>query len=144
MNPIATLFRKSLFLLCSAASWSVLSCNASAQRPAPLTECVGVSCNDSTTWTIPYVRQSLMITNDQLNSALAANSLANHLEKIFSEFFTSDSEAYAAARKRLDGIMRHAESESAEMVGAMPDMYVSMLGTQAAQTSEGKPFVLVN
>src|SRR5882724_3239424 len=88
MKPAPTLFCKAILLLCSAAAWSVLSSNASAENRPALTECVGLKCNDFTTWNVPYVRQSVMITDDQLKLAVLANSLSNHLEKIFSEFST--------------------------------------------------------
>jgi hypothetical protein len=144
MKPSPTLFRQAILLLCSAAAWNVFSSNASAENRLALTECVGVKCNDFTTWNVPYVRQSVMITSDQLKSAVAVNSLPNHLEKIFREFSTSDPEAYAAAKKRLGDIQQHAESQAAEMGVPSPVMYVSGLKTQAAQTADGKDFILVN
>jgi hypothetical protein len=143
MTPAPALFRKSFLLLC-AASWGALSFSASAENGIHLTECVGVACNDFTTWTLPYVRQLMMITDEQLKSSVAANSLGGRLEKIFSEFSAPDPEAYAAAKNRLAGILAYAQAHAAEMGIAMPEMYVSTVATQATQTSEGTIFIPVD
>ncbi|MBV9504763.1 MAG: hypothetical protein JO323_07125 [Acidobacteriia bacterium] len=144
MKTSPALSSKAILLLCSAAAWNILSGTASAEDTVRLTECVGLNCTDATTWTVPYVRQSLMITNAQLDSSVAANNPAKQLEKIFSEFTDSDSEAYAEAKARLAGILQYAASQSAEMGITTPVLYVSMVPTKAAQTAEGKTFIPVN
>jgi hypothetical protein len=138
MKPTPPLFRKAILLLCSAAAWSALSGEANAQSAsAPADQfCASPS-------TIACARKE-MITDDQLRSAVATNSLANHLEKIFSEFSAPDPEAYASAKNRLTGILTYAEAHAAEMGIAVPHMYVSAVATQAAQTSEGTIFIPVN
>jgi hypothetical protein len=126
----------------SAAALTVFSGAAGAENR--LTECVGVNCTDATTWTVPYVRQSLMITNAQLEASATANNPEKRLEKIFSEFTHSDPEAHTEAKARLAGILQYAASQSAQMGVASPVIYVSMVPTKAAQTVEGKNFIPVN
>jgi len=144
MKPAAPALRKTRLMLCSAAAFIVLSGNADAQNAAGSAD---DDCPLATPYTIACVQRS-MITNDQLREAVSYSSLTNHFEKVLSEQPASDSapdsEAYRGAKKRLDGILQYAADQSAEMAIARPDLYVGMLPTQALQTREGKPFVLVN
>jgi hypothetical protein len=78
-----------------------------------------------------------MITNDQLKVAIAYNSLTHHLEKVFKDLGTTSPGSYAAAKKRIDGIVQYAAGQSSEMALPTPEVYVSMLTTQADQTKEG-------
>jgi len=140
MKPTPTLLRNALLLLWGAA---VFSGAANAQNAfAPPSGADGY-CELGAPATIACVRQGL-ITNDQLSSAVVVNSPSNHLEKLFREFTNTTPEAYAEAKTRLAGILRHAQSQSAEMGVASPVMYVSMMKTQATQTREGKDFILLN
>lgn len=139
MKTPPALFRNALLLLWGAA---VLSCDANAQS-AFAASGADDNCASWTPSTISCVRK-YMITDSQLSEAIVRNSPAIHLEKVFSTFSAPDPEAYAAAKNRLDGIMRHTESQAAEMGVARPVMYISMLNTQAVETREGTRFILIN
>ena len=138
MKP-PTLSRKTLLLLCGAAC--ILACEASAQSALPPTGGADEDCTLATPYTVACV-EKYMITNDQLQSAVSAHSLANSLETLHKQM--GDTPEFDGARRRLADIMQSAKDEAVEMGIATPDMYVSMLTTQAAQTREGKDFVLVN
>jgi hypothetical protein len=135
MKPAAPALRTTLFLLCGVAALFAFSGDADAQSDddCPLGTPSTVGCE-----------RKYMITDAQLNEAIAYNSPSIHLEKIFHDFSAPDPEAYAAAKKRLDGVVRHTESQAAEMGIASPVMYVTAINTQAAQTREGTAFLLIN
>jgi hypothetical protein len=94
-------------------------------------------------WTLDDVHK-FMISNEQLHTAVVVNSMANHLEKTFNEFTTSDPPALAAAKQRLATIEQFVKRTSAEMNIPVPTVYVSGLATESAQTLEGQDFILVN
>lgn len=135
----APALRKTLLLLSSLAALIAFSSAAVAQTASG----AGDECPLGTPSTVAC-ESKYMITDAQLNEAVAYNSPSIHLEKIFREFSAPDPEAYAAAKKRLDGIERHTESQAAEMQIASPTLYVTAINTQAAQTREGKPFLQIN
>lgn len=61
-----------------------------------------------------------------MRRSLRGGKRPERLKKLFSEFSTVDLEADAAAKKRVDEIVKYAASTSAEMTIATPEMYVSM------------------
>ena len=138
MKPAPAL-RHTLVMLCGLAFLGFPGSADAQGEPGS----AGDDCPLGTLSTVACVRK-YMITDAELNMALARNSLSFHLEKIFSEFSAPDPEAHAAARNRLTGIVRHAELQAEEMGVASPPMYVSAIGTQAVETREGTRFILIN
>jgi hypothetical protein len=128
-------------MLCSVAALVAFSCTADAQTASGADD----ECPLGTPSKAACVRK-YMITDAQLQEAVAYNSLSNHLETIYKDFGADVSPgSYDMSKKRLSWIVQFAADQSFEMgIMPIPDMYVSMLTTQATQTKEGKDFVLVN